>query len=160
MKYTLRTSVRPGDIGYLTYLHGTVYARECKYDVTFEAYVAQGIADFIQSFNPKKDRVWVAEVKQQPVGSIAIVGRSKRVAQLRWFFVHPAHRGRGLGKRLLEHALLFAKRRKYNTIYLWTTSGLDIARLLYMQAGFMKTRQLKHKIWGRITTEERYDLHL
>jgi GNAT superfamily N-acetyltransferase len=160
MKYTLRHSLRPGDIGYLIYLHGILYARECNYDITFEAYVAEGIADFIQSFNPKKDRIWLGEANQHTIGSIAIVGRSKRAAQLRWFFVHPAYRGHGLGKRLLEQALQFARRRKYSTVLLWTTSELDTARHLYTQAGFMKTRQLKHKIWGRMTTEEKYDLRL
>lgn len=137
-----------------------IYAREYGYDTTFEAYVAAGIGDFIESFNPEKDRIWLAEANQQIIGSIAIVGRSERKAQLRWFFVHPAHRGRGLGKRLLNEALRFCKRRKYTTIYLWTTSELDAARHVYISAGFRKTSESRHKIWGKITKEERYDLRL
>lgn len=160
LKWTLRHSVRPGDIGYLIYLHGIIYAKEYRYDPTFEAYVAAGIADFIESFNPEEDRICLAEANRQIIGSIAVVGRSKRKAQLRWFFVHPAHRGRGLGKKLLNEALLFCKRRNYNTVFLWTTSELDAARHVYISAGFRKTSETRHKVWGKITREERYDLRL
>jgi len=156
----LRHSVKPGDIGYLTYLHGIVYAREYKYDTTFEAYVAGGIADFIQSFKPGKDRIWLAEANHRIVGSIAIVGRSERKAQLRWFFVHPDYRGRGIGRGLLKEALRFSKRHKYKAVFLWTTSELDAARHLYIDVGFRKTKETRHMIWGRTVTEERYDLRL
>ena len=159
-KWILRHSVRPGDIGYLTHLHGTIYAREYGYDTTFEAYVAAGIADFIESFNSKKDHIWMAETNRQVIGSIAIVGYSERKAQLRWFLVHPAYRGQGLGKRLLNEALRFCKLRKYNTVFLWTTSELNVARHVYVSAGFRKTREMRHKIWGKMTKEERYDLRL
>lgn len=160
LKWTLRHTLRPGDIGYLTYLHGVVYAREYKHDITFEAYVADGIADFIQSFKHKRDRIWLADANQRIIGSIAIVGRSPREAQLRWFLVHPDYRGEGIGKRLLKEALRFCKRRKYNAIFLWTTSELDAARHLYTDIGFRKTGEVKHRIWGKITKEERYDLRL
>jgi N-acetylglutamate synthase-like GNAT family acetyltransferase len=160
MKWTLRHTVRPGDIGYLTYLHGTVYAREYKYDITFEAYVANGIAEFIQSFEPKKDRIWLAETHNRIIGSIAIVQRSKLEAQLRWFLIHPKYRRRGIGKELLKEALRFSKRRKYKTVFLWTTSELDTARHLYTIVGFRKTKETSHMIWGKVVKEERYDLHL
>lgn len=156
-KRTVRNSIRPGDLGYLTFLHGIVYAEEYGYDVKFEAYVADGLANFIESFNPKKDRIWLAERNHQIVGSIAIVGRSDRTAQLRWFLVHPDYRGRGLGKRLLRTALRFCKR-NYSTVFLWTTSELDAARGLYLDAGFRKTRERRHRIWGKMIIEERYDL--
>lgn len=158
LKWTLRHSVRPGDIGYLTYLHGVAYAREYGYDITFEAYVAGGLADFFQSFEPKKDRIWLGEANRHIIGSIAIVGRSEHVAQLRWFFVHPDYRGQGVGKGLLNEALRFCRRRRYNVIFLWTTSELDAARHLYIDAGFRKTWETRHSIWGKMTKEERYDL--
>lgn len=158
-KWTLRNSIRPGDLGYLTFLHGVVYAKEYGYDVGFEAYVADGLANFIESFNPKKDRIWLVETNHKIVGSIAIVGRSEHTAQLRWFLVHPDYRGRGLGKRLLRAALRFCKRR-YNAVFLWTTSELNAARGLYINAGFRKTRETRHRIWGKMIKEERYDLRL
>jgi ribosomal protein S18 acetylase RimI-like enzyme len=160
LKWTLRHSLTPGDIGYLTYLHGTVYAREYGYDTTFEAYVANGLAEFVESFDPKKDRIWFVEAKNRIVGSIAIVERSRRRAQLRWFFIHPNYRGHGMGRTLLREALQFSRIRKYKTIFLWTTSELDTARHLYEDLGFRKTRKKEHCRWGRSITEERYYTHL
>ena len=159
-KWKLRHQTRPGDIGYLIHLHGITYAEEYGYDQTFEAYVADGLAEFIQSFSPDKDRIWLAETNDQIIGSIAIVGHSKVEAQLRWFFVHPHYRGIGMGRRLLNDALRFCKERKYGTVFLWTTSELNTAQRLYTNAGFRRTRRKTHQIWGRKITEERYDLDL
>jgi len=159
-KWKLRYHIRPGDIGYLTYLHGITYAREYGYDQTFEAYVADGLAEFIRSFSPDKDRIWLAETYDRIVGSIAIVGHSKTKAQLRWFFVHPKYRGIGMGRQLLKKALHFCKERKYRTVFLWTTNELSAAQHHYARAGFRRTRSKRHKIWGRTITEERYDLNL
>jgi len=159
-KWKLRYHIRPGDIGYLTHLHGITYAKEYGYDHTFEAYVADGLAEFIRSCSPDKDRIWLAETNDQIVGSIAIVGHSKTEAQLRWFFVHPKYRGIGVGRKLLNEALHFCKERKYRTVFLWTTSDLSTAQQLYTGAGFKRTRMKTHRIWGRTITEERYDLDL
>jgi GNAT superfamily N-acetyltransferase len=160
LKWTLRHSLRPGDIGYLTYLHGTVYAREYGYNTTFDAYVAGGLAEFAVSFDPKKDRIWLVEAKKRIIGSIAIVGCAGRRAQLRWFFVHPDYRGRGIGRKLLKVALRFSRERKYRTVFLWTTSELDAARHIYQDVGFRKTCVREHRFWGKTVREERYDMHL
>jgi N-acetylglutamate synthase-like GNAT family acetyltransferase len=160
LNWTLRHSLRPGDIGYLTYLHGTVYAREFGYDTTFEAYVACGLAEFVESFDLKKDRIWLVEVKHHIVGSIAIVGRSRRRAQLRWFFIHPDYRGHGMGGKLLKVALQFCKKRRYKTVFLWTTSELDTARHLYQDLGFKKVQEKEHRIWGKVVIQEKYDKQL
>jgi len=159
-KWKIRHYLKPGDIGYLTYLHGIIYAKECSYDQTFEAYVANGLAEFVQSFSPNKDRIWLAEINDQIIGSIAVVGNSKLEAQLRWFLVHPDYRGLGLGRELIKKALLFCKEHKYKTIILWTASELSVARHLYTSVGFRKTEEKTHEIWGKKVTEERYDLHL
>jgi ribosomal protein S18 acetylase RimI-like enzyme len=159
-KWNLRYHIRPGDIGYLTHLHGITYAKEYGYDQTFEAYVADGLAKFIRSFSPDKDRIWLAETNDQIIGSIAIVGHSKAEAQLRWFFVHPGYRAVGMGRKLLNEALHFCKKRKYRTVFLWTTSELITAQHLYIGAGFQRTRKKTHQIWGKTITEERYDLDL
>ena len=158
--WKIRHNIKPGDIGYLTYLHGILYAKEYGYDQTFEAYVANGLAEFIQAFSPDKDRIWLAEINDQIIGSITIVGNSKLEAQLRWFLVHPDYRGLGLGRELIKKALLFCKEHKYKTIILWTASELNVARHLYKSVGFRKTEEKTHEIWGKKVTEERYDLHL
>jgi len=159
-KWKIRHHIKPGDIGYLIYLHGILYAKECGYDQTFEAYVAGGLAEFVQTFSPDKDRIWLAETNGRIIGSIAIVGHSKAGAQLRWFLVHTDCRGLGIGKKLLKNALQFCKERKYKTIFLWTVSELVEAGHLYIRFGFSKTEEKTHEIWGKRVTEERYDLHL
>ena len=159
-KWKIRHYLKPGDIGYLTYLHGILYAKEYGYNQTFEAYVANGLAEFVQSSSPDKDRIWLAEINDQIIGSIAIVRASKQEAQLRWFLVHPDYRGLGLGRELIKKALLFCKKHKYKTIRLWTTSELNVARHLYTSIGFKKTEEKTHEIWGKKVTEEKYDLHL
>jgi GNAT superfamily N-acetyltransferase len=160
VKWKIRHHIKPGDIGYLTHLHGILYAKEYGYDQTFEAYVAGGLAEFVQSLSLDKDRIWLAETNSRITGSIAIVGHSKVDAQLRWFLVHPDYRGLGIGKELLKYALQFCKERKYKTIFLWTTSELKAAGHLYACFGFSKTEEKTHKIWGKSITEERYDLYL
>jgi GNAT superfamily N-acetyltransferase len=159
-KWKLRHHIRPGDIGYLTHLHGVTYAKEYGYDQTFEAYVADGLAEFVRSFSPDKDRIWLAETNDQIIGSIAIVGHSKVGAQLRWFFVHPGYRGIGMGRKLLNEALRFCKEHKFRYVFLWTTSELVTAQCLYMSAGFRRTQKKTHQIWGRTIREQRYDLDL
>lgn len=156
--WRMRHYIESGDIGYLTYLHGILYAREYGYDQTFEAYVANGLAEFIQSFNPDKDRLWLAEMNGEIIGSIAVVGLSRVEAQLRWFLVHPDYRGLGLGKELMKEALQFCQERKYRTVFLWTTSELSVASHLYTRFGFRKTEHKTHEIWGKRVVEERYEL--
>src|SRR5438105_10043658 len=95
---TLRTALRPGDLGRIILLHGTVYARECGFDHTFEAYVAGPLADFARAPS-SRERLWMAERDDALVGCIAIVAASAETAQLRWFLVDPGARGAGLGKR-------------------------------------------------------------
>lgn len=157
-KWELRHDLKPGDIGYLIYLHGTLYTKEYKYDQSFEVYVAHGLVEFVHAYNPYRDRIWLAEINDQIVGSVAIVRTSKIEAQLRWFLVHPDYRGLGIGKNLILEAINFCKERKYKNVFLWTTSELTAASHLYSQAGFRKKEVKSHNIWGKFVTEERYDL--
>ena len=156
----LRWNLQPGDVGAVVHLHAVLYAREYGYDHTFEAYVAAGLAEFALTFNPDKDRLWVAEAEGRMIGSIAIVRRSEAEAQVRWFLIHPSHRGLGLGRALLHAALQFAKERGTQSIFLWTISNLFAATHLYSEAGFKKTEEKNHTLWGKTITEERYDLSL
>jgi len=156
----VRHDLRPGDIGSVVSLHGILYAREYNYDHTFEAYVAAGIAEFALSFDPQKDRLWIAEAEREIIGSIAIVKRAESEAQLRWFLIHPNWRGLGLGRILLRKALQFCEQGGYKTVFLWTVSYLGAATHLYKSAGFEKTEEKTSKLWGHAVTEERYVLHL
>ena len=88
-----RTSFGPGDIGALIELHGTLYSREYGYDRSFEAYVAAGLAELVRKFDPARDRLWLVENQGRVIASVAIVGRAKDSAQLRWYLVHPDFRG-------------------------------------------------------------------
>jgi GNAT superfamily N-acetyltransferase len=160
LKCRLRHSIRPGDIGYVVYLHGIIHGKELGFDATLDAYVADGLAEFVRLFRPVRDRIWIAESDDRIVGSVAIVGRSALNAQLRWFLVHPDFQKQGIGRRLLKEALKFSRRQGYKSVFLWTVSELEVARRLYTEVGFKKTKEQTHRIWGRNVTEERYDLHL
>lgn len=156
----IQTTLSPGDIGEIIRLHGVLYAREYGWDETFEVYVAEGLSKFVLNYNPERDRIWVAEHEGRIVGCIAIAGYSETEAQLRWYLVHPEMRGRGLGKRLISEAVQFCRERDYRSIFLWTTSDLKAAAYVYQSIGFHKTEEKTHEIWGKIITEERWDMML
>jgi N-acetylglutamate synthase-like GNAT family acetyltransferase len=156
---TLRTSLQPGDVGQIVYLHGTVYAREHGFDATFEAYVAAPLADLVRAPS-ERERLWVAERDGLVVGSIAIVAATAQTAQLRWFLVAPSARGAGLGRRLLDEAVAFAGGCGYATVILWTVSALVVASHLYQAAGFHKVEERPGKMWGVDVVEEKYELKL
>jgi N-acetylglutamate synthase-like GNAT family acetyltransferase len=156
---TIRNQLKPGDIGYLIYLHGILYANEYGWDYTFETYVAQPLAAFAKAYN-QRERIWIVEKDGQIAGSIAIVKASEKVAQLRWMLLTPDLRGQGLGRFLVQEALEFCKEQGYAEVFLWTVSILTAATRLYQSAGFRLTEQKTHRIWGADLTEQRYDLAL
>lgn len=157
---TIRTKLEPGDLGYLIYLHGVLYAREYGLDGTFEGGVAERLGKFVQQYDPRKDYFALADLDGRIVGSIAINGLSEDLAQLRWFLVHPDARGRGLGRELINRALAFCREREFKKVHLWTITELAVARHLYLQAGFVVTREETHEIWGATRTEQEYELEL
>jgi GNAT superfamily N-acetyltransferase len=156
---TFRTDLRPGDLGAVVSLHGTLYAREYGFDATFEAYVAGPLAEFVRSPSPRQ-RLWLAERSGRLVGCVAIVPASAEVAQLRWFLVDPAARGAGLGKRLLGEAVAFCKACGYTSVILWTVSALAAAAHLYRAAGFRRVEATPACLWGADVVEEKYELTL
>ena len=156
---TVRHELRPGDIGYLIYLHGVLYAAEQGWDHTFEAYVAGPVGEFGKS-QSDRERIWIIEKDGAIVGSIAIVESSKEEAQLRWFLLHPSIRGKGIGRRLVGEALSFCRECGYSKVFLLTEGALQAAAKLYLDAGFVLTEELRHEIWGAMVTEQRYELQL
>ena len=156
---SIRFDVRPGDIGSIVALHGTIYAREYGFSPRFEAYVAGPLAEFVLK-NSSRERLWIAEQNERVVGCIAIVAAQEGVAQLRWFLVAPEARGAGLGKRLMQLALSFCQENRYQTVILWTVSALTDAARLYQASGFRKVAQNESSDWGVNVMEEKYELHL
>ena len=155
----IRNDLRPGDIGYLVRWHGVLYAQECGWDYTFEAYVAGPLAEFALSHNDR-ERIWLMEKDGVVVGSIAVVEAGEDEAQLRWLLVHPDLRGQGMGRFLMEEALGFCRERTYRRAFLWTVSSLRAAGNLYQSLGFVVTEEKTHRLWGAWLTEQRYELGL
>lgn len=156
---TLRTEQKPGDIGYLTYMHGWIYQEEYDYNACFEAYVAQSFFEYMQNAEPEKSRIWCAEHNGRTVGCIGIVGRGER-AQLRWFLLDPLYRGIGLGRRLLDAALTFAREAGFHKIYLETTDDLKDAVRMYEKAGFRKCAEKPNHSWRKDLTELEFEMEL
>jgi GNAT superfamily N-acetyltransferase len=157
---TIRHELQPGDIGRVTAIHGKLYAEEYGLSHVFEAYVAETLAEFGKGYRPERDRLWLVERDGRLVGSIGIVGRDDRAAQLRWLLVAPEARGCGLGRHLVEEALAFCREAGYRSVYLWTVHLLPTAARLYTSFGFAKTESLPPADWGVEVIEERYDLML
>jgi GNAT superfamily N-acetyltransferase len=156
---TLRTDLRPGNLGSVVNLHGVLYAQERGFDPTFEAYVGGTLFEFMLSGNDRQ-RLWIAECDGQIVGCIAVVAVSARTAQIRWFLVDPCIRGLGLGQRLLGEAVTFCKGFEYSEVILWTESALTVAAHLYRSAGLCKTEEKPGRMWGMDLVEEKYELRL
>ncbi len=193
---TIRNDLRSGDVGWLTWLHGVIYARERSWDHTFEAYVAESLAQFALRQN-RRERIWLIECfdrigiafegkdilntesneenealipldnnfpppEAYPsiVGSIAVVESSPEEAQLRWLLLTPELRGKGVGRKLIEKAIFFAKESHYKYIFLWTTTDLEDAARLYEAAGFRVVEEVTREIWGKEVTEQKYEISL
>src|SRR5215470_19101943 len=146
--FTLR-SHRPGDMGWVVQRHGELYWQEYHYDERFEALVAEIVAEFIQNLDPARERCWIAENEGERVGSVFLVKKSASVAKLRLLLVEPSARGLGIGKRLVNECVEFAKAAGYKKILLWTQSELAAARGIYKSAGFELKAEERHDSWSR-----------
>jgi len=146
--YVLRPH-RSGDMGWVVQRHGELYWKEYCYDERFEALVAGIVAEFIEKFDAARERCWIAEKEGENVGSVLLVKKSVTVAKLRLLLVEPSARGLGIGKRLVEECVRFARDAAYKKIMLWTQSELAAARGIYQRAGFRKIAEEKHASWSR-----------
>ena len=154
----IRTTLAPGDLGYVIHLHGLLYGREHGYGIGFETYVALGMHEFYARYDPARDRVWLCEDRGAIVGSLFLMHRDCGAAQLRYFLLRPEYRGLGLGKRLMELFMEFLRGCGYSSAYLWTTHELSAAAALYRRHGFRLTEEKESSAFGKPLREQRYDL--
>lgn len=157
---TIRTQLRPGDIGFVTYLHGTLYSKEYGYGLVFESYVAKGLHEFVANHNPQKDGVWVCEHDGRIIGFLLLMDRKNDSAQLRFFIMRPEYRGIGLGKKLMDEFITLLKTNGYKHVYLWTTHEQQTAAFLYLKRGFRLTEEKDSVSFGKALKEQRYDLFI
>ncbi len=157
--YSIRP-LRPGDIGWVTHRQGIIYYEEYGWDERFEALCAEILAQFVQNFDAKWERAWIAERDGEVVGSIFCVRKSATIAQLRLLYVEPTTRGLGIGTRLVDECVEFARRAGYRKMMLWTNSVLDSARRIYERKGFWLVKEERHHSFGKNLVGQNWELDL
>jgi len=157
--YLLRPH-QPGDMGWIVHRQAILYADEYGWDGTYEALAAEIVAQFIKNYDPKRERAWVAEKDGERVGAVFIAKGSDEIARLRLLHVERQARGLGIGKRLVEECIRFARQAGYQKMTLWTQSILHAARHIYKQAGFQVVHEEKHHSFGKDLTAETWELNL
>ncbi len=156
----IRDLDQPGDLGWVVAAHGEIYAREFGWDTTFEALVARIVADYAHSHDPAREAAWIAELDGQRVGCVFCVAADDRTAQLRILLVDPTARGHGLGGRLVDTCVSFARDHGYQRMVLWTNDPLVSARTIYMSRGFRLADEEPHHSFGVDLVGQNYELDL
>jgi len=154
------TGYYPGVIGEITRLHATYYADNWGFDLSFESQVGRELAEFLARFNPARDFFLTARGPDGLAGAVALDGEFSEGARVRWFIVNPDQQGAGLGRDLLTMMLSFARAVGHRRLFLWTFDGLDAARRLYEEAGFVLTEEHLVEQWGDSIKEQKLVLEL
>lgn len=158
-RFTIRTH-REGDIGWVIWRHGVLYAREYGWGPRFESLVAEIGARFLRDFDADRERCWIAEKDGRSVGSVFLVKKTESTAQLRLLLVEPDARGLGIGERLVDECISFARAAGYQTITLWTQANLDAAQHIYRKAGFCIVSEETHHTFGEPAQGRTWELAL
>lgn len=151
---------RPGDMGWIIQQHGALYAREYGWNISFEALCAEIAAQFLKTFDPARERCWIAEIDSRQVGSVFLVKHTDDIAKIRLLLIDPAGRGIGLGKTLVDECIAFARACGYRKITLWTQSILLAARGIYQRAGFVRVATEPHHSFGQDLIGETWEIDL
>ena len=151
---------RSGDYGWIVGRHGALYAEEYGWDETFEGLVAQIVGDFARSHDAARERAFVAELDGRRAGCVLCVRENDETARLRLLLVEPWARGLGLGARLVDECVSFAREADYRRIVLWTNDVLTAARRLYERAGFTLVEEGRHHAFGHDLVEQTWLLDL
>lgn len=151
---------RPGDIGWVLERHGAFYAEAYGFDSGFEALVAEILARFLRDYDPENEACWIAERDGERVGSVFVVRADAATAKLRLLLVEPEARGLGVGKRLVETVIDFARARGYRRLVLWTNDVLTTAGALYRKLGFRLVEEVPHADFGTPMVGQTYELEL
>ena len=151
---------RHGDFGWIVSRHAELYAQEYGWVEPFEGLCAQIVADFVNKYDAKRERCWIAELNGENVGCIMLAKDSNEVARIRLLLVDPKGRGLGIGARLVDECVRFARQAGYKKITLWTHSILIAARHIYEKAGFTLTSSEKKRSWSKDVVAEYWDLEL
>lgn len=151
---------QPGDMGWVVQQHGEIYWREYGWDARFEALVLKIVSGIVQKWQPEFEQCWIAEVNGVRAGSVFVVRKSKTTAQLRLLILTPDARGLGLGGKLCDECIAFARSKGYKKLVLWTNSGLQAARAIYLRRGFKLTKSEAYQGFGNDLVGETWELHL